>query len=263
MAAVHTDIVTDTPNYTIDATETSLDLLETLVESAAPMGVTALADRLDVSKSVVHNHLSTLRARGYVVKRDSRYEPSLRPLDIGSRTRAALPVYQAARRHLDNLAAAADETTVLFVLEAQSGVPVYIAEASEGWSPQFHEGERLPLHVNAPGKAILASLSEDRVDDVLDETDLVAPTSATITEPGELKTALRGVRDDAVAFCRGEQYEGIVGVATPVTNDDADTVAALGVCGPVDRLSGRYLEEDITGQVLSTAKSIQVDLTGQ
>nr|WP_231896117.1 MULTISPECIES: hypothetical protein [Haloferax] len=35
----------------------------------------------------------------------------------------------------------------------------------------------------------------------------------------------------------------------------------MGVCGPSSRLTGRYLEEDITGQVISTAKSIQVDLT--
>ncbi|WP_324760775.1 IclR family transcriptional regulator [Haloarcula sp. GH36] len=255
--------MSETPGYTIDSTETSLDLLETLVDSADPMGVTALADRLGVSKSVAYNHLLTLRTRGYVIKRGDRYEPALKSLDLGSRTRTAMPLYESARRHLDNLAAASGETTVLFVLEENSGVPVYIAEASEGWSPRFHEGQRLPLHVNAPGKAILASLSDERVDEILAATDLVEPTSATITQHDELKAALRGVRDDTVAFCRGEQYEGIVGVASPVTNNDVDRVAALGICGPVDRLNGRYLEEDITGQVLSTAKSIQVDLTGQ
>ncbi|MFC6976728.1 IclR family transcriptional regulator [Halomicroarcula sp. GCM10025709] len=252
--------MSDTPSYTIDATETSLDLLELLVQSADPMGVTALADRLGVAKSVVYNHLATLRERGYVVKRGDRYEPSLKPLDVGSQTRAAMPIYESARHHLDNLAAASGETTVLFVLEAGSGVPVYIAEASDGWSPRFHEGQRYPLHVNAPGKAILASLPEERVDEILAATDLVAPTEATITRRDELKATLRGVREDTVAFCRGEQYEGIVGAAAPVSVSDADCVAALGICGPVDRLSGRYLEEDITGQVVSTAKSIQVDL---
>lgn len=249
------------PNYTIDATETSLDLLETLVEADDAMGVTALADGLGVSKSVAHNHLATLRARGYVIKRENRYEPSLRPLELGTNTRERLPIYQAAKHHLDNLASATNETAVLFVLEETSGVPVYIAEEAEGWTPQFREGERLPLHVNAPGKAILASLDEGTVDDVLDETTLVAMTSATITEPADLKAALQEAQDNRVVFCRGEQYEGVVGVASPVTTDASDRIAALGVCGPVDRLHGRYLEEDITGQVLSTAKAIQVELT--
>ncbi|QIO21971.1 IclR family transcriptional regulator [Haloarcula sp. JP-L23] len=253
----------DTHDYTIDATETSLDLLEMLADAPDPMGVTTLADRLGVSKSVVHNHLSTLRSRGYVLKRGGRYEPSLRSLSIGSQTRAKIPVYRSARQQLDNLAAASGETSVLFVLEETEGVPIYIAEATEGWSPRYREGERLPLHVNAPGKAILSSLPQDRIDDVLDAADLVAPTSATITEPAELKAALRSVRDDTVAFCRGEQYEGIVGVATAVSTSDTDRVAAIGVCGPVERLNGRYLEEDIAGQVLSTAKSIQVALTSR
>ena len=249
------------PDYTIDATETSLDLLETLVEADDAIGVTALANALDVSKSVAHNHLATLRARGYVIKRENRYEPSLRPLELGTNARERVPIYQATKPHLDNLASATGETAVLFVMEETSGVPVYIAEEAEGWTPQFREGERLPLHVNAPGKAILASLDEASVDDVLDRTPLVAMTSATITDPSELKAVLREAQDPGVVFCRGEQYEGIVGVASSVTTDASDRIAALGVCGPVDRLHGRYLEEDITGQVLSTAKSIQVTLT--
>ncbi|MFC7027399.1 IclR family transcriptional regulator [Halomicroarcula sp. GCM10025324] len=253
----------DDPDYTIDATETSLDLFETLVESPEPMGVTALADSLGVSKSVVHNHLSTLRARNYVSKHGAKYAPSLCTLYPGAKTLQGLPVYTAAKRHLDNLASASGETAVLFVLEESVGVPAYIAEALGGWSPRYVAGERLPLHVNAPGKAMLSALSADRLDEVLDDRDLVAPTSATITDPAELKRTLRGVRDEGVAFCRGEQFESIVGVAAPVTADEEGRMAALGVCGPVDRLHGRYLEEDITGQVLSTAKAIQVELTGQ
>ncbi|WP_425499618.1 hypothetical protein [Halogeometricum luteum] len=34
----------------------------------------------------------------------------------------------------------------------------------------------------------------------------------------------------------------------------------VGVSGPTDRMSGKTLEEDITGLVVSTAKSIENDL---
>lgn len=251
----------DEPQYAVEATETSLAVLETLVDTEGTMGVTALADRVGVSKSVVHNHLATLRAAGYVVKRGAQYDASLRTLTLGERTRADIDIYGVAKRKLDNLAAATGETTTLFVLEENAGVPVYIAEADDGWSPPFVEGERLPLHVNAPGKSILASLSADRVDAMLAETDLIAPTDATTTDPDDLVEELRRIRDDGIAFCRGEQYEGVVGVAASLPEIDGSRVASLGVCGPVDRLNGRYLEEDITGQVLSTTKSIQVDLT--
>lgn len=251
----------DTPEYAVEATGTSLSILEALVAHEEPLGVTALADRVGVSKSVVHNHLSTLRARGYVVKRSAGYEPSLRTLNLGNRTREKLPIYRDAKQALDNLATASGETTTLFVLEASAAVPAYISQPSNGWDPEFREGERLPIHVNAPGKSILASLSDDRVEEIVDGTKLHALTEATITDTDALEDQISRIRDDGIAFCREEQYEGIVGVAAPIYTGEADYVAALGVCGPVDRLSGRYLEEDVTGQVLSTAKSVQVTLT--
>lgn len=253
--------MTDTPDYAVEATETSLALLERLVDAGEALGVTELADSVGVSKSVAHNHLATLRAAGYVCKTSSQYEASLRTLDLGVRTRDDIGVYRTAKEKLDNLAAATGETTTLFVLEETAGVPAYIVESDDGWSAPFNEGQRLPLHVNAPGKAILSSLPSERVDAVLDATELTGPTDATITDPDELRTKLHRIRDDGIAFCRGEQYEGIVGVAAPLPTFSGGRIAALGVCGPVDRLNGRYLEEDITGQVLSTAKSVQVDLT--
>ena len=253
--------MTDEPRYAVEATQTSVAILEALVDAAGPVGVTELADIVGVSKSVAHNHLSTLRAAGYVVKRAETYEASLRPLALGERTRDGLGFYQAAKQQLDNLAAATGETAALFVLEETAGAPVSIAEPEDGWSVPFHAGERLPLHVNAPGKALLSSLPDDRVESILDETELAAPTDATIVDPDELTEELRRIREDGIAFCRGEQYEGIIGVAAPLSEVSGSRIAALGVCGPVERLNGRYLREDITGQVLSTTKSIQVALT--
>lgn len=251
------------PRYTVDATETSLSVLEALVESDRPLGVTSLSDELGVSKGVVHNHLSTLKARGYVVKREGKYEPSLHLLDLGTRTRGRLPIYDVASEKVTNLAETTGETATLFVLENGTGVPVQIVEHPDSWSPPYREGERMPLHVNAPGKSLLASLPDDRVDAILEDEDLVTPTEATVTDADELESQLRRVRDDGVAFCRGEQFEGIVGVAAVIPTVSETPTAAIGICGPAARLNGRYLEEDITGQVLSTVKSVRIELAGK
>lgn len=253
--------MTDTPKYAVEATGTSLTIFEALVEAERPIGVTALSERIDVSKSVVHNHLSTLRARGFVVKHGEQYKPSLRTLRLGNRTRQRLGVYRAARPSLDNLTAATGETTTLFVLEEDWGVPAYVVDANDERPVTFEEGERLPLPVTAPGKAILASLSDDHVDRILHSTELTPLTDKTVTDPDELEAQVRRIRDDGIAFCREEHREDVVGVAAPIETGETHSVAALGICGPAERLNGRYLEEDITGQVLSTAKSIQVELT--
>jgi DNA-binding IclR family transcriptional regulator len=245
---------------TVAATMNSFCILERLVESGRAMGVTELAGEVDLSKGVVHSHLTTLSELGYVKKSDSKYLPSFGLLALGERTRKRLRLYNVAVSHVENLARATEEVAVLFVEEDGVGICVHLACGSGSWSPDYICGERIPLNATAPGKAILSTLDQQHVDTIVDR-GLPKLTSETISDVDSLSAELRNVRDNGIAFCRGEQFEGIIGVAAPIGLNERGPAAAVGVCGPGDRLTGRYLEEDITGQVISTAKSIQVDLT--
>jgi len=76
--------MSDTPTYAVEATGTSLAILETLVDAEEPLGVTALSGTSSTSRRASYTTTSsTLRAHGYVVKRNGQYEPSLR--DAGAR----------------------------------------------------------------------------------------------------------------------------------------------------------------------------------
>lgn len=254
--------MSDTPQYVVEATGTSLAILETLIEASGPMGVTALSEHVDVAKSVVHNHLSTLRAHGYVVKHGRKYEASLGILSRGKRVQRSLPIYRKGKEAINNLATTTDETTALFIREENYAVPVYVTEGNTNWAPPFQAGDRLPLYATAAGKCLMASLSSDELETLLEEVDYKAFTATTITDLTKLSAELGRIRNDGIAFCREELYEEIVSVATPVPSTNGSRTAAISVSGPIDRLNGRYLEEDITGQVLSTTKSIQTALTG-
>jgi DNA-binding IclR family transcriptional regulator len=140
---------------------------------------------------------------------------------------------------------------------------VFVADGATDWTYSPVAGDRVPLHVTAPGKAILATLDEERVTEIVERYGLAAATEATITDPDVLLDQLRRIREDGVSFCREEQFVDTVGVAAPIRTDPPARSLALGVVGPTDRLSGRYLEEDVTGQVLSTANAVQVELAGQ
>jgi DNA-binding IclR family transcriptional regulator len=245
----------------VQATINSFQILAELLDAERPMGVTELSDAVGLSKGVVYTHLATLSDLGYVKKQEQQYLPSFGLLELGEDAREGFPVFTRVRHHVDNLARVTGEVSTLFVEENGVGVCVYTAMGTEPWMPDYSCGSRMPLHVNAPGKAILASLSEDRVDEIIDTHGLTRMTNETVTIPETLRTELRNVRESGVSFCRGEQFTDVVGVAAAVDLNGRGPAAAIGVCGPGSRLSGRYLEEDITGQVISTAKSIQVELT--
>lgn len=68
--------------YPIKATETTLTIIEEL-KSEDGGRVTELAESLDLAKSAVHNHLSTLMEHGYVIKEGNVYHLSLKFLEIG------------------------------------------------------------------------------------------------------------------------------------------------------------------------------------
>ena len=245
----------------VQATVNSFRILERLLDAERPVGVTELSDAVGLSKGVVHTHLGTLSELGCVKKRDRRYLPAFGLLELGEGVRNRLPMFAEVRHHVENLARVTGEFSTLFVEEGGFGVCVYTALGNGPWTPDYTCGNRMPLHVNAPGKAILASLDQERVNGVIEEHGLTRMTTETVTIPETLDAELRSIRDNGVSFCRGEQLSDVVGVATAIGLDERGPEAAIGVCGPSSELSGRYLEEDILGQVISTAKSIQVELT--
>jgi DNA-binding IclR family transcriptional regulator len=224
------------------------------------MGVTEIADAVGLSKGVVYTHLKTLIELGYATKTDQRYFASFGVLELAEGIQRDIPQFTSVRHTVENLARVTGEVSTLFVEEGGFGVCVYAAMGSNPWLPDYTCGNRMPLHVNAPGKAILSSFDRDRLDALIEERGLSRATDETLTIPETLKSELSTIRENGVSFCRGEQFSDVVGVATTVDLGERAPAAAIGVCGPSNRLSGRYLEEDITGQVLSTAKTIRIDL---
>lgn len=243
---------------TLETTKTSFELLETLV-AEGPSGVTELADCTDVTKGTAYNHLHTLRSLGYARKVGGRYDATFRPLVLGERMQRRSELYSAAAPHLDNLARTTGEYTALFVEEEGRGTRIYHVAGSDWTSPTI-SGEQIPLHVTAIGKAILASMSDEEVAEIVDTVGLAPATEQTITDEDMLFRQLKTIREDGVSFSRSERFDQINGVGVPIRREADSEYGAIGIAGPAETLNGRYFEEDITGQVLSTAKRIEMDL---
>ncbi|WP_276273189.1 IclR family transcriptional regulator [Haloarcula litorea] len=245
-------------DYPVGATATTFGVVEALVERGEA-GVTELADALDISKGAAHNHLTTLTRLGFAVREDGRYRLSAGFLDLGTRARERLTVYEAARGDVRRLARASGEVASLVV--AEDGRAAYLLVRGDAADEIGHrEGRRTPLHASAAGKAILAHLPDGEVDAFLDEHTLTPETAQTVTDAGALRDQLQTVRERGVAFDREEQTPGVRSVAAPLTGEDGTAVGAVSVAGPVDRMSGKRLEEDVTGLIVSRANSISVEI---
>lgn len=146
----------DRPKHPVKTTEKSLRIVGALCGHDGRR-ISELADELGFGKSAVHNHLSTLRDCGYVVKEGDEYRLSLKFLDVGRQTRAQLELYRHGREVVEKLARLDGVSAAeLFAREDQCVIPL----TSDDESGDRRSGLRTPVTERREGWAILAVDSE-------------------------------------------------------------------------------------------------------
>lgn len=241
---------------TLTALGKTFRIVEYMTEQGGTVRITELATALDISKSTVYKHLNTLRSEGYVDKDGVEYRLSPRFIDIGEHVKGTFEPYEQAKRAVDSLAATTDETAGLVLEHDRQAVDIYTAPGTQPDACAMTTTRH--LHASAPGKAILATLPDETVTEILDES-LVSITDDTITDADRLRSELRRIGERGIAFARGEQEAEINSAAVPI--EFPEYRGAVYVAGTSSRLSSKRLEEDVPGMVLSTVREIEAAIT--
>lgn len=247
------DIDRDDDRILVKGTKTAFVVLEALRELREAT-LTEVAEHTSLSKPGVYKHLTTLDNLGYVVKNGGAYSLSPRFLGLGAIARNQMRLYRIAKPKIDELSDSTPGLASLLIEDHGQGVYIY-RSGKDTYLYERPEGEVVPLHASAAGKAVLAFLEEP-----VDQHGLSKETPNTIVEESELNAELRAIREGGVASDRGEYLEDWHGVAYPITRGKDVPVGAVSVSGPVDEIAGSTLEEETSGQIVSTVKSIEVDL---
>lgn len=247
---------------TIASTEKSLEIVNTLV-SEGPCGVTELANHLDFNKTTVFHHLSTLKSRDFVAKSNGKYKVGLRFFSVGQHTRRQHRIYTVGKLEIDKLATETGELANLMVAEEGLGIYLYISRGENAIRLDTKMGTRQYLHTSALGKSILAHMTDEELNAVIDRHGLPKQTKNTVTNKAKLEEELEEIRDTGFAFDGQERAEGIRCVAAPVTNKDGTLLGAVSVSGPSTRLSGDRLHETMPKMVQNTSEIIGLNASYQ
>jgi len=212
---------------------------------------------LDIPTSTAHSHLKTLESVGYVVQSNDGYRLSSRFLRDGVTERQRRNVYRATRSEIDALAETTGEVANLGVEENGQRVILYQAEGTEAVYDNAPIGEHTEMHWTALGKAILAHLPTDYVDEVVSVYGLPEATDNTITSRDGLDSELAQIRDRSYALEDEERRHGIRSLASPVIVDD-DVVGSVSVSGPKERLDDRRIQEELLPKLRNTVNVVEV-----
>lgn len=223
----------------IQSIDRAFAILEEVARHKDGINLADLSRRLDLHTSTVFHLLKTLLNLGYLRQSESgkRYRIGRGIFALAATCSDEFELADAAAAYLEELA---HETGEAAHFAVWSGDQVLILARAQGHSP-FQMNERAgmlrPVHCTAIGKALLAGLDPDQVDELFKNNPLPSFTANTITDPAELKHQLERIRRDGVAFDDSEYNEEARCIAAPVSDFRGRVVGAIGFSGPVWRVS--------------------------
>lgn len=232
----------------------------TFVKSKDGARVSEVAKGLDLPKSTVYNHLTTLHQMGYLTKEGDEYQVGLRFLWLGGYAATRKEMYQMARPKVVELAEETNERAQFIVEEHGQAIYLHQETGAHAVQTDVRLGKQTFLHTTSAGKAILARMPEQQVEDIIERWGLPARTENTITDKEALFAELDTIREHGVGFNRQERIKGQHAVGVPVTDTEDRVVGALSVSGPAHRLTGDWLEQGIPELLLGTANELELNI---
>jgi DNA-binding IclR family transcriptional regulator len=227
-------------------------ILEEVARHREGIGLADLSKRVGLHNSTTFHLAKTLVALGYI-----RQEADSKRYRIGR------PLFALAASALDEIEMVRMATPILEELSVKTGESghfavrmgdaiVVIARTSGPGAFQLAErvGVVRPAHCTALGKVVLAALQPGQLERFLARADLKPSTENSITEIPALLREIEEVRRAGIAFDDGEFNAEVRCVAMPVRDFTGQVVGAIGISGPIWRLSMQALK--------GRAKALQV-----
>jgi IclR family KDG regulon transcriptional repressor len=218
-------------------------ILEEVARHREGIGLADLSKLVGLHNSTTFHLAKTMVSLGYIrQEKDSK------------RYRVGRPLFALAASALDEIEMVNVATPVLEDLSRETGESshfavrmgdsvVVIARTSGPGAFQLTDrvGVVRPAHCTALGKVILAGLRPDQLERFLERVDMKPSTDKSITNVAQLLREIAEVRKTGIAYDDGEFNPEVRCVAVPVKDFTGQVVGALGISGPIWRMSNQAL----------------------
>jgi DNA-binding IclR family transcriptional regulator len=216
-----------------------------------------LSKSVHLHNSTTFNLVRTMAELG-VVRQDKetkRYHLGRLIFALAAKSATEMELIDAATPFLERLSARTGETSHLALM---SGADVIIAARIRGAGAfQLVEraGEVRPFNCTAVGKVLLSGMDDSRLTKLIAAKPLAQHTAKSIVEPEQLLSEVAKVRETGLGFDDAEFNSEVRCVAAPVFDVAGRVIAALGVSGPVWRVSLQRLQV-LSQEVSDAAKGL-------
>ncbi len=223
---------------TLSSVTNAVRLLKAFSSSNREWGVSDLSRRLELSKSSVHRLLTTLTEEGMLEQdvETGRYRLGLVVFDLAAAVSTQLDLHEAVLSPMTDLRNRSGETVQVAVLDGRQVVYVERLDSPHTLRMFLEIGRRNSAHCSGTGKALLAAIPRQKLEQTLKGWVLEPRTAETITSMSALRADLELSRARGYAENRHESEVGVVSVAAAIRDHGARAIAAISVAGPSERV---------------------------
>jgi DNA-binding IclR family transcriptional regulator len=249
----------------VPAATRALRVLRYLAAQPEPVAVERIARELGIPRSTTYHLLQAMAEEGFVVhlSDDRRYGLGVAAFEVGSGYARQAPLQRIARRPLATLVDRTGQSAHLAVPHGRDVLYV-VEERAPGRPPLVTDvGVRLPSHLTASGRAILAGLPASQVRALYpDKASFVDRTGVGPASPTALRTVLAETRQRGYAVEESEVTAGMASVAAAVLDHNALPVAGVAITYPSDE-ADPPLRDRLAAAVVATAEALTRRLRGR
>ena len=197
--------------------EKGLRILELFGSEGEGFTLGGISRRIGVNKTSVHRYVSTYCALGYL-RRDGR----TRLYKLGARTMALAHSFLQRAELVQQVKPLVDEVHRRFDLHVDvavvQGDAIYVIYRRESKDTLAfcHFTTGFGLYYLATGKAALAFMDDDELQDRLARLELVPKTDKTITDKKKLMDELAHIRKTGYSVNHEESVPGLIAIGAPL-----------------------------------------------
>jgi DNA-binding IclR family transcriptional regulator len=230
-------VIADIRRPQVPAADQTLRLLGYLARQRGPVAARTIADQLGLPRSTVYFLLRTLADHGFAVhlERERRWGLGTAAFELAGGYARQEPLARLGRPLVGALVDRIGENAHLAVMTGRD--VLYIVEERAPRRPALvtDVGVRLPAHLTASGRAMLAALPREQVRALYPDAAAFADrTGRGPVRPGQLRELLREVRAAGYATEDGEVTLGRRSVGVAVTDHAGWPAAAIAMTWPAD-----------------------------
>lgn len=247
-----------TDHLFVQSVAKSMGVLEALGARHEPLSLNELAEQAGMDRSTAQRMAHTLAALGYLEK-----GPSGRGYVLGKKLlertfdflrgnpliERATPILADLQRQTGERVDLSlfDDLSIIYAMRRQSKRETFFATLV---------GRRIPTYCSSGGRAILSYLPNEKVDDILDRSQLVPLTPKTLTDKAQIKQKIAEAKALHYGVSVEESLLGEIAIGSAILDHHNLPIAAVHIAGSLSEWTSESFTQRFAPLVIEAARAL-------